>query len=66
MFSRITQMFLFWRLFGLEGLIKWVDDCDQFYGVTSNAWPGVTTPAAALATFGQTGLGMLNAIKAKH
>jgi hypothetical protein len=61
-FNRKAQMILFWRLFGLAGLMRPVDACDQFYGVTNNAWPGVRSPAGALGTFSQTGRDMLKVI----
>jgi len=62
-FNQHTQMILFWRLLGLAGFTRDRDNCDQFNGVTSNAWPGVQNPSAALGTFSTTGLGMLSAIK---
>ncbi len=61
-FSRNTQMILFWRLLGLEGLTPEADNCDQYFGITSRNWPSVTSSPDVLGTLSQTGAAMLNAI----
>ena len=58
-----AQAVLFWRLFGLKGLTPEADNCDQFYGMTNDAWPHVENPAEALRSFNKTGADVLNAIE---
>lgn len=65
-FSRNAQMILFWRLFGLEHLTREPDNCDQFNGMTSNAWSRVENPEQALGTFTETGLDLLKAARPRR
>ena len=64
--KRDLQMILFWRLFSLKNLMKPADNCDQFFGMTTNDWPHAASPADALGTFTEAGQDLLKAAHSRR
>ena len=64
--KREVEIMLFWRLFSLEGMMKPLDNCDQFYGMTRRDWSHVESPAEALDTFTPSGRNLLRAAQGQR